>query len=136
MNVCKQLYCERPAIVVEYKTPSGVKVQQLKHCLEHKQGKNYKIGSKKILNTGYMLVKTVSGWIPEHRIVMEEKIGRKLSTGESVHHINGIKHDNRPENLELWVGNITKGQRATDIKCPNCHVSYWEAHQIKTDPQS
>ena len=35
---------------------------------------------------------------------MEEKIGRKLADDEHVHHMNGIRDDNRPENLELWTG--------------------------------
>ena len=42
-----------------------------------------------------------AGRVYEHRLVMEEKIGRPLVAGEQVHHRNGDKQDNRPENLEL-----------------------------------
>jgi len=46
---------------------------------------------------------------------MKEKLGRDLLPGENVHHINGVRDDNRPENLELWVTKQPKGQRPEDL---------------------
>lgn len=53
--------------------------------------------------------------ILEHVHVMEQHLGRRLEPGENIHHKNGIRSDNRLENLELWVSMQPTGQRVEDL---------------------
>ncbi len=85
------------------------------HRSKHQRGDrnpNYSGGT--IDKNGYRLINQGRKQVFEHRLVMEAMIGRKLLPEETVHHKNGQRADNRPENLELWSSRNPKGQRIED----------------------
>jgi len=120
LKTCTIDRCEEPGMVQH--TVKGDKYYSF--CKKHWGAKYHK--DTYLGDNGYKSIKVEGKWMGEHRHIMAQMLDRPLTKGESVHHKNGQRADNRPENLELWVGAIRYGQRATDIICPHCGKAYLE----------
>lgn len=101
-------------------------------CGEHFLPRRYNAGARKFCSKecsnksrpakiwmdrhGYPQTTTPDGrQIAMHRYVMEQKLGRRLLPGETVHHKDGNRKNYDENNLELWTGRHGRGQRASDI---------------------
>ncbi len=116
-----------------YRMPCHLKFRSVcsKECknklksIETSQENNYFWKGGKTNSLGYILIKSpnhpfagVRGYVAEHRLVMEEYIGRLVTKNEVVHHINGIKSDNRIENLQLMTISEHRKLHTTGKKRP------------------
>lgn len=101
-----------------------VKIRDRKRCIEKYRKingisldftlKSIKYGKGCLTKSGYRVFRKNGKNILEHVLVMSDHLGRPLEKHESVHHKNGIRDDNRIENLELWSKSQPPGQRVED----------------------
>ena len=108
-NSCKKLGVFRKGNGLEVEGPR-------KHIKGsgHIQANGYKVISRNHPNAKCRSPKSGNGQILEHIWIMSNHIGRPLTEKETVHHKNGIRDDNRIENLELWSHSHPPGQRVDD----------------------
>lgn len=130
----RNTHCERCGKPLDPKCHPRVRFCSHSCAAKHSH-KMYSFGTKKVLvgsrrkekKSGYVMIKTENGWKAEHRFVMENHLNRELLKNESVHHKNGIKDDNRVDNLELFIVRSNPhppGIRLTDIHCPKCGFDF------------
>lgn len=87
---------------------------QCKGRLYRSQNHPLWIGGRTVDKSGYVRIRVDGRYVLEHRHIMETIIGRSLLPTETVHHRDGIRSNNSPANLELWVGRHGRNQRWED----------------------
>lgn len=124
MDLVRQLYCEdklsliaianqlgcsdkvvRKHLVtmdIPIRNRSDSAIESCKH-----QGRHLEVGTKRLAFDGYIEIKMPThpkaksnGFVAEHILIWEKVHNRPLPVGWVIHHLNGIKNDNRPRNLE------------------------------------
>ena len=97
-QIAKEYHCTQSSIshaLKKFGIPIRTHDEQIKAFKE-------KHGYKKWINdSGYVMMRVNGKAVREHRFIMEQKLGRPLLKTEGVHHVNGIRTDNREENLVL-----------------------------------
>ena len=122
----RKLGITRPrSLALKLAFETGRRVVKETHFATGEKQWNWKGGRSKN-HQGYITILTpdhpfaVHRRVLEHRLVMEKHLGRYLKPTEIIHHINGIRDDNRMENLELMSSIKTHNRLHPNVTCPHC----------------
>lgn len=109
--------------VGKYLRQAGISLRDKSYYATGKRNHSWKGGRHRV--KGYIYVyapdhpyRTKSNRVSEHRLVMEQKLGRYLLPTEVVDHINGITDNNRPENLRVFASNGEHLRATLKGRCP------------------
>lgn len=118
--ICGQAFGPRPKGQTDSRASFEARQTCGRECAARLMHRTKGIKERIVLCTGYVSLwvpdhpRARNGRLPEHRFVMEQVLGRQLLPSEEVHHRNGDRSDNRPENLELWDRSHPPGQRVEE----------------------
>ena len=119
-DVCGTYYEGRSPWTCGDKCRYALAIQRRGRPLNFKGGRINHQGYVRLWMPTYKWGTTAKGYVLEHRYLMEQHLGRQLDRWEHVHHINGVRSDNRLENLAVVMNNKHHGA----VTCPNCGCGF------------
>ena len=133
-NGCKKIFSPSCQVRSYLRKKKRIVIYCSRYCY-HKNRKPKPICKPYFVkSSGYFMIRVNGKKIPYHRYLMQNKIGRKLNKKEVVHHINGIKNDNRLENLIVMSMSdhisLHETEERVKLKCKLCNKTIFRTKYL------